>query len=80
MSLTNPGFWSRKADEAVGQLNSSISGLSDEQVQQRLKDAKKNAINEHQSNSTIVLLLKQFKSPIILILIAAAVPFICSAG
>jgi len=73
MSLTNAGFWSRKADEAIAQLNSSANGLSSEQARQRLDDVKKNAINERRGTSTVVLLLKQFKSPIILILIAAAI-------
>jgi P-type Mg2+ transporter len=54
-------------------VQSSRVGLTTDQAQQRLKTFGKNQIKEKQQETTFSLLLKQFKSPISLMLIAAAV-------
>lgn len=73
MSISNPGFWNKKAEDLLLELNSSKDGLNEDELQKRLKETAKNAIRAHRNNSTFSILLKQFKSSIILILICAAI-------
>ncbi|QKQ73959.1 magnesium-translocating P-type ATPase [Nostoc sp. TCL240-02] len=68
-----PSFWSLPAEQVLDQLKSSHQGLSRQEAQQRLTQYGANSLKQKRQSSTLLLLLNQFKSPIILILIAAAV-------
>jgi P-type Mg2+ transporter len=66
-------FWSLSPQQVLQQTNSAITGLSHQDAQQRLSSAGANSLKRTHKSSDWILLLNQFKSPIILILIAAAV-------
>ncbi|MEH2306530.1 magnesium-translocating P-type ATPase [Nostoc sp.] len=68
-----PSFWSLPAEQVLDQLKSSHQGLSRQEAQQRLTQYGANSLKQKRQSSTLLLLLNQFKSPIILILIAAAI-------
>jgi Mg2+-importing ATPase len=64
-------YWSTPADDVLRELGSGISGLSSEEAKERLEQFGSNHLSPaHQSS--LVLLLLQFKSPITLLLAAAA--------
>ena len=67
-----PPFWGVSADELLKQLNTSMNGLTESDAENRLKTYGPNTFREKKESSAPTLLLSQFKSPIILILIAAA--------
>jgi P-type Mg2+ transporter len=72
MNPQNPPFWSLPADRVLQQLNSSANGLSDREAKQRLIKYRANSLTQQHKSNTLTLLLNQFKSPIILILMFAA--------
>ena len=79
MNLKNPPFWSLPVDRVLQQLHSSADGLSDRDAKQRLLKYGTNSLKQQRKSSEIELLLNQFKSPIVLILIFAA-GLLSSAG
>jgi P-type Mg2+ transporter len=66
-------FWSLPAAQVLQTLNASANGLSTQEAKQRLIEYGANSLKKQRKSSAIGLLLNQFKSPIILILIFAAV-------
>jgi P-type Mg2+ transporter len=66
-------FWSLSADRVLQQTNSKGAGLSHQDAKQRLIQYGANSLKQKHKSSAWLLLLNQFKSPIILILIFAAV-------
>ncbi|HEY9607016.1 MAG TPA: magnesium-translocating P-type ATPase [Allocoleopsis sp.] len=66
-------FWSLPTDQVLQQTHSTAAGLSRQDAKQRLSDYGANSLKQKQKSSPLMLLLNQFKSPIILILIFAAV-------
>ncbi len=70
-------FWSLSADDALKQLSCSKNGLTDKEASSRLKTYGPNTIKTTSNASAVLLFLSQFKSPITLLLIAAA---LLSAG
>jgi len=68
-----PSFWNLPTEQVLQQLKSSLQGLSRQEAQQRLAKYGANSLKQKQQSHTLLLLLNQFKSPIILILIAAAI-------
>ncbi len=58
--------------EAIQKLQTSETGLTDEEVRQRLKQYGHNKLAEEEKISRLKILLHQFKSPLIYILIIAA--------
>ena len=66
-------FWSRSAQESLEALQSSLSGITHKQAQQRLGNLKQNSLQLSGKKSDWSLLLLQFNNPIIFILIAASV-------
>jgi P-type Mg2+ transporter len=66
-------FWSLPAAQVLQTLNTSANGLSTQDAKQRLIEYGANSLKQQRKSSAIGLLLNQFKSPIILILIFAAV-------
>jgi P-type Mg2+ transporter len=73
MTQALPLFWSLPTEEALHHLKSSLQGLSRKEAQQRLTEYGANNLKQKQQSHTLILLLNQFKSPIILILTAAAI-------
>ena len=68
-----PAFWSAPTAEILQQLQTIPQGLTDDEAQQRLIRYGDNLLNPKKRFITLTLLLSQFKSPIILILIFASV-------
>lgn len=68
-----PSFWNLSTDRLLQQIESNIQGLSRQEAHKRLLQYGANSLKQKQQNNTLFLLLNQFKSPIILILIAAAI-------
>lgn len=65
--------WSESVEEILTRLAvSSESGLTDQEAKKRLSQFGPNSIQVKKKTSAIVILLRQFKSPVIYILIAAA--------
>jgi P-type Ca2+ transporter type 2C len=60
------------SEEAISELNSSRSGLSEEEVRGRLHQYGPNELTEKGKSPAIMLFLRQFASPLIYILLAAA--------
>jgi P-type Mg2+ transporter len=72
MNSENLLFWSLPADRVLQELQSSADGLSDREAKQRLVKYGTNSLKQQRKSSAIGLLINQFKSPIVLILIFAA--------
>src|SRR6476469_9051498 len=66
-------FWSLPTDQVLQQTHSTTSGLSRQDAKQRLSEYGANSLKKIHKSSALILLLNQFKGPIILILIFAAV-------
>ena len=73
MNLQSSPFWSLSTDQVLQQAHSTIAGLSHPEAKQRLSQYGANSLKQTHQSSALVLLLNQFKSPIILILVFAAV-------
>jgi Mg2+-importing ATPase len=72
-ALSDRPFWSEPLETLFEDLQSSPNGLSTHEAERRLRRRGKNALPESSSKRLITLLLSQFKSPLILLLITAAV-------
>jgi P-type Mg2+ transporter len=72
MNPQNPPFWSLPTDQVLQQTHSTTAGLSGQEAKQRLSQYGANSLKKTQKTSALMLLFNQFKSPIILILIFAA--------
>jgi Mg2+-importing ATPase len=71
MSQRPPGFWSVPAAELLRQLRSTPEGLTGEDARERLARYGENLLRPRKKSDALTLLLSQFKSPIILILLFA---------
>ncbi len=67
------GFWNYSTDEILKELNTSWEGLSEEEAEKRLKEYGLNTLVKKKRTDAPTILLGQFKSPIILLLLFAAV-------
>ncbi len=73
-SSSNKKWHSREAKNVLKELEASIDvGLSEEEVQNRLKEYGKNKMPEAKKESALMRLLSQFHNTLIYLLIAAAV-------
>ncbi|WP_413667956.1 magnesium-translocating P-type ATPase [Mucilaginibacter sp. Mucisp86] len=70
-------FWQLTQDDALHLLDTTVTGLSSSQAIERLKQHGANTLKKASKFNNLVLLLSQFKSPVTLLLIAAA---LLSAG
>lgn len=70
---TESAFWSLSTEQVFQQTRSTTAGLSAQDAKQRLSEYGANSLKQTHKSSALVLLLNQFKSPIIVILILAAV-------
>jgi len=67
---SNP-FWHSTIEQHLAQLNSSITGLSRREAEERLQRDSANRLNNKKQTGAWLLLLAQFKSSIILLLLFA---------
>ncbi len=65
--------WFLESDEVIAKLNSSNTGLTIEEANARLRIYGSNAFKHKDKNKIVSIFFKQFTSPLIFILIAAAV-------
>jgi Mg2+-importing ATPase len=72
MNHSQTQFWSVSSLELLQQLQTTPQGLTSDEVQQRLLRYGSNLLKPKKKSDALTLLLAQFKSPIILILIFAA--------
>ena len=70
-------FWNLREDDAFQKLSTGGSGLSGAEARTRLNQYGLNTLKAHSRSSSFILFLLQFKSPLTLLLIAAA---LLSAG
>jgi P-type Mg2+ transporter len=68
-----PEFWNADTEELLAHLEAREEGLSSAEAARRLKEFGPNLLKPRKRRGTAALLLGQFKSPIILILIGAAI-------
>lgn len=68
----NP-FWSQPLDQLLTSLNSSADGLSSAEAARRLQQVGPNTLKAGQQVTALGLLLNQFKSPLVLILVFAVI-------
>ncbi len=75
MSLkkTEEAFWHVPSSDLVQKLHTSFDGLTDKEAETRLQHYGFNSLKKQKSSGGFVLFLRQFKSPITLILLGAAV-------
>lgn len=66
-------FWHLSKEEALSSLSASLDGLTSKNASERLEKYGKNTLKDSSETSGLLLFLRQFKSPITLLLIAAAV-------
>ena len=71
MKQPREAFWSVPSAEMMGLLESTPAGLTDREAQRRLSVYGSNLLKPKKRSDTLALLLSQFKSPIILILLFA---------
>ena len=65
--------YSRSVEEVLEALGSSLSGLSEEEARHRLEKYGYNELRAEKRVSAFFIWVKQFKSPLIIILLAATV-------
>lgn len=73
MNKIPPSFWNLPTEKLLEQLHSSPQGLTTSESQKRLIQYGANSLKQKRKSHTFSLLLNQFKSPIILILMGAAI-------
>ncbi len=66
-------LYQRTQDDTLTELNSSASGLSEEQAEERLKKYGENKLAEAKKTTVLQRFFQQLKDPMLLILLAAAV-------
>jgi Mg2+-importing ATPase len=72
MNHSQTQFWSVPSSELLQQLQTTPQGLRSEEIQERLLRYGSNRLKSKKKSDALTLLIAQFKSPIILILIFAA--------
>src|SRR3989344_5199273 len=64
-------FWSMDTKEVLSALKTNLSGLNDEEVAARLKIFGQNTVKEYSKPSKAKIVLRQFQSLLIIILVIA---------
>ncbi|MEE4194971.1 MAG: cation-transporting P-type ATPase, partial [Anaerolineae bacterium] len=72
MATKNTLFETLSIEESLQSLQSSCTGLTEEEAQQRLSQYGPNELQEGKKTSKLKLLLEQFINPLVLVLVAAA--------
>ncbi len=65
MNADRSAFWSISPEELQRQLHTTASGLTEPEAERRLKSYGPNTFKARKKSSASLLLLAQFKSPII---------------
>lgn len=73
MSQDLSAFWTLRLEDVMKQLGTRPEGLTEAEAQKRLKEHGSNLLRPRKESNDILLLLSQFKSPIILLLVFAAI-------
>jgi len=71
--MTTLPFWSKSASEVFQSVNSSVNGLSQKEAAEGLRRVGANSIQAQEKVTPFGLLINQFKSPIVLILVFATI-------
>ena len=66
-------FWFLDKEKALFSLDSSLEGLGDQEVEKRIIKFGKNIFNAKETKSPFSIFIKQFKSPLIFLLIGASI-------
>lgn len=72
MALGIHTYWLQTASDAFAGLKSSVDGLTQNEAELRLKSCGQNVISEKRGIGTARMLIRQFESPLVLILIFGA--------
>jgi P-type Mg2+ transporter len=70
---TQDAFWSLTAEQLFSALHTSNNGIQQTDAERRIKQYGLNALKTQRQTTAFGLLLRQFKSPLVLILIFAAI-------
>lgn len=73
LAVVNQPFWAMSSDEALSALRSKSDGLSEEEVKARAAVFGPNQIREKRRLTKAKMVLKQLRSPLILVLVAAGI-------
>jgi Mg2+-importing ATPase len=71
--MASEAYWSISSDHLISKLHGSEKGLEQADAAKRLKQYGLNTIKAHKQTTVFRLLLSQFKSPLVLILIVAGI-------
>ena len=66
-------FWTLSSDDILNQLGTNLNGLTRDEAQKRLLRFGANLLKPKRKTDTLTLLINQFRSPLVLILIIAAI-------
>ena len=72
-TLPTSAYWSRTPEDLFATLQSSPQGLSSALAQEHLNKFGRNELQGHKKAAPLLLLLSQFKSPLVLILVFATI-------
>ena len=72
-SQPDRSFWTLSSDDALNQLGTNRNGLTRDEAQKRLLRVGANLLKPKGKTDTLTLLINQFRSPLVLILIIAAI-------
>ncbi len=72
-SITTKSFWALPVHECLNILETSREGISEEEAKKRMAIFGKNSIPEKSKTTKLKILLNQFKSPLIFILLIAGI-------
>ena len=73
LNQTDEPFWTLSSDDALNQLGTGRNGLTSEEAQRRLLRFGANILKPKGKTDSLTLLINQFRSPLVLILIIAAI-------
>ncbi|MEZ0481490.1 magnesium-translocating P-type ATPase [Planococcus sp. SSTMD024] len=71
--IPTSSYWSAHITDILDDLQSSYDGITEEEAGKRLKEYGENLVRDERKTARFLMLLSQFKSPIIIILIAATI-------
>ncbi len=66
-------YWRQTTESLVSQFNSALSGLTSDEARRRLEQSGPNTLKVSHRDTPVMLFLRQFKSPIIIILLFATI-------
>ena len=73
MEVEMKDFWSYDVNDILNSLNTSANGLSNKEAEDRIDKFGENIFEEKKSTSKFMIFINQFKNPITMILIFAAI-------